>query len=380
MRHAPLAPPQSAAWSVTQPANRPVTQPVTQPANRPDARRVLRAAVLAAGCLAGCVEAPVEWADPSPIRTGQPAPLAFPRWVPVDSALRDDASLAQFLALQDLLREAGAATLLAGWVAELPDAARLPAPTEVPAPVPVPPATDASLGRGDVPADSARCARSLRVAVAPGRGRVAVWWSRRDRGRVALLAAWRDGSDSAFAAVAAGDSMAAPPWRGPIPVDTLDQGPRDAQAADRGAAGCGRPAPGLAVDDRHGYVHVAYALTGPEGPGVFYAHQMDPRGLFEPPQPIVYGTRLGTTRVAAAGDVVAVAYEDPNSGPRTRVALAVSRTAGHLFDDRLTASSVTADARDPHVAVRGGAVAVGWSEIAPARDDTAFVVRRARIR
>lgn len=139
-----------------------------------------------------------------------------------------------------------------------------------------------------------------------------------------------------------------------------------------------RPAPSVVVDDRHGYVHVAYALVTPEGPGVFYAHQMDPRSAFEPAQAIVYGERLGAVRVAAAGDVVAVAYEDPNSGARARVAMAVSRTSGHSFADRLIASADNANARDPFVAVRGRAIVVGWSDV-PAAGDTTFRVRRARV-
>ena len=132
------------------------------------------------------------------------------------------------------------------------------------------------------------------------------------------------------------------------------------------------------MDDRHGYVHVGYALVSPDGPGVFYAHQMDPRSAFEPAQAIVYGERLGAVRVAAAGDIVAVAYEDPNSGAHPRVSVAVSHTSGHSFADRLVASAENANARDPFVAVRGRAVVVGWSDI-PATGDTTFRVRRARV-
>ena len=163
-------------------------------------------------------------------------------------------------------------------------------------------------------------------------------------------------------------------------MDTLDQGPRDARAAERGAVGCARPAPGLVVDDRHGWVHVAYALTGPEGSGVFYAHQMDPRAPFEVPVAIVYGARLGTVRVAAAGDVVAVAYDDPNSGARPTVALAVSRTGGHVFEERRLAGDGTGAAEDPHVAVRGRGVVVGWIERAAPGAPPVFRTRRALVR
>jgi hypothetical protein len=76
--------------------------------------------------------------------------------------------------------------------------------------------------------------------------------------------------------------------------------------------------------------------------------------------------------------VVAVAYEDPNSGARPRVSVAISRTSGHSFTDRLVASADNANARDPYVAVRGRAVVVGWSDV-PATGDTTFRVRRARV-
>ena len=79
------------------------------------------------------------------------------------------------------------------------------------------------------------------------------------------------------------------------------------------------------------------------------------------------------------GDVVAVAYEDPNSGlGRRKIGLAVSRTSGHLFEDRLAASGGISNARDPHVIVRGRAVVVGWSETATGSDPI-FRLRRARV-
>ena len=189
---------------------------------------------------------------------------------------------------------------------------------------------------------------------------------------MALVAAWQDDPEATAAETT--------PWRGPFLVDTLDQGPQDARAAERGAVGCARPAPGVVVDDRHGWVHVAYALTGPEGSGVFYAHQMDPRAPFEVPVAVVYGDRLGTVRVAAAGDVVAVAYDDPNSGARPAVALALSRTGGHVFEERRLAGDGTGTAEDPHVAVRGRAVVVGWSERPAPGAPPVFRTRRALVR
>jgi hypothetical protein len=287
----------------------------------------------------------------------------------MDSTLRDGTPQAEFLLVQDLLREAGAATLITRALLAMPESRDSVPATAMPI-TPVAPAPQSALGDDDAPRDSARCVRSLRIALAPLRGRVAVWWSQRPNSRVWLLAAWRD--------TIPGEGRLGN-WRGPIVIDSVDQGPGDARAAERGAAGCARPAPGIAVDDVLGYVHVAYVLVGPEGPGVFYAHQMDPRSAFEPPVAIMYGDRLGSARVAASGNVVAVAFEDPNSGARSRVGLAISRTAGHLFEERLMASGTSTIARDPHVAVRGRAVVEGWSEVPPEGGEPTFNFRRARV-
>lgn len=320
--------------------------------------------------LAACESAPAVWLDADPVATTMPSPLRHPPFVPYDSTLTDESPEAAFLLTQDQLREAGAVTLLAGPLDSLAESRQTLSATATLPPMQMGRAPATSLGEADIPLDAARCARSLRLAVAPGRGLVAVWWTRATGGRVHLAAAWRD-------SIAAEGRLG--PWRGPIMVDTLDQGPRDAQAADRGAYGCARPAPSLAVDSLNGYVHVAYALTGPEGPGVFYAHQMDPRAAFEPPVAVLYGERLGEARVASDGELVAVAYEDPNSRGRVITAVAISRTAGHLFETRLTASGGTT-ARDPHVAVRGKAVVVGWSDFASPDAEPVFKIRRAVVK
>ncbi|HYW29978.1 MAG TPA: hypothetical protein VE869_00630 [Gemmatimonas sp.] len=364
----------------------------TTPFPRRQPRRELRAGRIAIASLvlfAACEKPSVRWLDDAPLSTSQPSPLLGGVASPSDSALADSSAMAAFLSTQDLLREAGANGMVRSHLDSTPAASESLAASAVMQMTPMGPAPTSTLGNGDAPIDPARCARSLRFAEAPGRGRVAVWWSRRDRGRVTLLAAWRDAAtsdtssaatpvDSTLASGVSAPGVQASQWRGPIIVDSLDQGPGDAQAGDRGSIGCARVAPSVVIDDRHGYVHVAYALVGPEGPGVFYAHQMDPRSAFEPPQAIVYGARLGAARVAASGDVVAVAYEDPNSGARARVAVAISRTSGHMFTDRLTASADNANALDPFVAVRGRAVVLGWSDI-PATGDTTFRIRRARV-
>jgi hypothetical protein len=87
---------------------------------------------------------------------------------------------------------------------------------------------------------------------------------------------------------------------------------------------------------------------------------MDAGGTFHEPVPIVYGERLGRTSVAANGDHVAVAFEDPNS-TKPRVGLALSRTQGHIFEDRLLpVSSDNGLASRPLVAVRDRRIVVAW--------------------
>ena len=336
-----------------------------------------------------CEKPAIRWVDAEAVATNLPSPLVYPPYVATDSTLDVSSLYADFLLTQDLWREAGGTNLLEPTMASMPEAGDSVENHAMQPPVQTAPAPLTSLGNGNVPVDSLRCARSIRMVSAGARGHVAVWWSRGAGGRVRLAAAWRDSAvapagDSAAggaAGAAAGATVAVPgsAWRGPIMIDSLDQGPGDAQAADRGAYGCARPAPSVAIDRKYGYVHVAYALTGPEGPGVFYAHQMDPRSQFEPPVAIIYGERIGDARVAVDGDVVAVTYEDPNSGlGRRKIGLAVSRTSGHLFEERLTASGGISNARDPYVLVRGRAVVVGWSETATGADPI-FRLRRARV-
>lgn len=344
-------------------------------------RMVSRLLLGAALCLplVACEQPAVTWADAVPERTAHPSPLAHPPFVPYDSTLVATTPYAAFLETQDRWREAGATSLLLTQLVGMPESREtLTSAATIPS-MGTGPAAETPLGEGAAPIDTLRCARSLRIVTAGGKdprqghGQVAVWWTRATGGRVHLMAAWRDSVP--------GEPMQTA-WRGPIPVDTLDQGPRDAQAADRGAYGCARPAPSLAVDSINGYVHVAYALTGPEGPGIFYAHQMTPHALFEPPVAVLYGAHLGVVRVASDGDLVAVVYEDPNSRTRGRIGLAISRTAGHIFEERQMVSVGSTDSRDPHVVARGRAVVVGWSELASSPASSAeptFLTRRARV-
>jgi hypothetical protein len=150
-------------------------------------------------------------------------------------------------------------------------------------------------------------------------------------------------------------------WTRPVAVDTTDTG----------VLGCRRATPSIAADSASGYVHVTYALRGHEGPGLFFSHSMDSGAMFHEPVPIVYGDRLGRTSVAADGDHVVVAFEDPNSAT-PRIGLALSRTMGHIFEDRvLPVSTDNGAASHPLVAVRGRRIAVAWerlgtNDVAPA--------------
>ncbi len=180
------------------------------------------------------------------------------------------------------------------------------------------------------------CAGSVRFARGAGAEVHAVWWQPREGGSAALLASRsKDGGLS---------------WEPVVPVDTLD-GAR---------LGCGRPAPAITVDAITRYVHVAYFLDGPQGPGVFFSHSMEGGSLYHAPVPIVYGERPSAVDIASDGSTVAIAFQDPNtSAPRVSVAL--STTDGHLFELRLPRISASSSAAErPLVGVSGDRVAVAW--------------------
>jgi len=186
------------------------------------------------------------------------------------------------------------------------------------------------------PADTAACPGSLRTAAMSATELYSVWWSRRSAGRAALVSARSDDAGGT--------------WTPAVPVDTTD----------RGANSCSRPAPAIAADAKSGYVHVTYFLNSTGGPGVFFAHSMERGELFHAPVPIMYGERPSATAVAAADSMVIVAFEDPNS-ERSQIALAMSRTWGHIFaPQRPEASAGAIIAERPLVALSQSLIAVGW--------------------
>jgi hypothetical protein len=200
------------------------------------------------------------------------------------------------------------------------------------------------------------CPGSL-VLTRAGRSLYAAWWRvRADSGALLLAAHSEDGGHA---------------WSAPAPVDTTDQS----------VSGCRRAPPAIAADSASGYVHVVFALLGREGPGLFYAHSMDAGAMFHSAVPIFYGDRLGRASVASDGDVVAVAFEDPNSR-MPRIGLALSGTMGHIFEDRLLSISDDNEiATRPLVAVRGRRIAVAWLRGDPSDDRRdALAVRTGTLR
>jgi hypothetical protein len=186
------------------------------------------------------------------------------------------------------------------------------------------------------------CPGSLRT-VRSGPDVYGAWWEvRDDSSAVLMVGRSTDGGRG---------------WSIAQPGDTLDRSRR----------GCARPAPAIAADSAINYVDIAYFLEAREGPGVFFTHSMDARhlgtgdGIFHAPVPVIYGTTPARVSVSVAGDRVAVAYEDPNA-ERPMVGLALSRTMGHIFEQRFLISLPNLPAHDPTVALRGDSVITQWWE------------------
>lgn len=202
------------------------------------------------------------------------------------------------------------------------------------------------------PVFAAQCRESARVAGDGGGTWYAVWWSLREDSTADLV-------------MSRSDSGAA--WTPPRRVDTTDVA----------AVACRRPPPSIDAD--HGNVHVAYAMAAREGPGIFASHSMDRGMTFHSPVAVVYGERIGLTSIAARGDIVAVAYEDPNSEPQ-RIGVAFSRTLGHTFEQRELVSPPTGGAKDPRVAVGDGRIAVTWRRDVAAAASAPRMLREGTIR
>jgi hypothetical protein len=205
-------------------------------------------------------------------------------------------------------------------------------------------------------ADAAACPGSWVSASVVGGRRWSAFWQIRPDSSAALVAEARDPTGAR---------------QQRIVVDSVD----------RALLGCARPAPAIAVDSVNGYVHVSYYMVAPEGPGVFYAHLMNAQlSQFERPLAMVYGEKPVRVAIASRGDTVAVAYEDPNSEVG-RIALSMSFTAGHLFEQTariIPVSTGSQQATAPQIVrLAGGQLWIGWT--AASQSGTAFLLRRAQI-
>jgi hypothetical protein len=212
---------------------------------------------------------------------------------------------------------------------------------------------DTALDLGPTPAPPSfpgLCTRSFRTARGTTR-LYAAWWSvRPDSSAVLYSASSTDGGKV---------------WGTPIPVDTLDVSSR----------GCDRPPPAVATsgDD----LHTAYSMTAPEGTGVFFAHFMG--SMLHSPVAVIYGERLVVTAIAAEGDRVAVAYEEPN-GSRQQVNVSVSLTQGHIFERHSIASRSIDAASKPAVALAGPHIGVSWITRRITDTTGTQIVRAGRLR
>lgn len=183
------------------------------------------------------------------------------------------------------------------------------------------------------PVSPGQCLASVRVARDTTGDYYAAWWAARaDSTAEVMVARSPDGQR----------------WDQPVRVDTLDAG----------RTGCRRPAP--SIDAWGGHVHVAYSMAAREGPGIFASHSMDRGALFHTPVAVVYGERIGEASIAARGNDVAIAFEDPNSAA-DQIGLVYSSTMAHLFQYRHTVSPSGGAARSPRVALDSGRIAVMWT-------------------
>jgi hypothetical protein len=138
-------------------------------------------------------------------------------------------------------------------------------------------------------------------------------------------------------------------WQSPVTVDDRD----------RGSRGCTRPSPAIAYDSASKYIYLAYFLDASDGAGVFFAHSMDDGRMFHSPVPVVYGNNPARAGVAGHGDSVVVVFEDPNS-TTPRLGIVLSRTTGHIFEQRGEVAPEEVPATLPWVSLKNNRVSVWW--------------------
>ncbi len=207
-----------------------------------------------------------------------------------------------------------------------------------------------------------RCEGSIAYAHVAGREAFAAWWMALPESTVTLVVQ-RTLDD--------GQSWSAP--------EIVDQ-------RDAGHSGCGRPAPAVAADSATGYLLIAYSSAPKAGTAVWFSHAMpmvingERTLMWHAPVPVVFGDRLVNASVAGVGDTVVVAYAYP-SGPPTRVGLAVSRTAGHLFTEHMALAASGSSLAEPHVALRNRLLTLVWRSTTLTPDSTvSWMIRAGKLR
>jgi len=200
------------------------------------------------------------------------------------------------------------------------------------------PDTRSGLMSANLPAVSeaaAPCIRSIRAA-GNGPDLFRAWWASRSDSSV-VLSMQHSGDRGGT-------------WQTPINVESRDRGRR----------GCDRPAPGIFYDPVSGYLHLAYFIEASDGAGVFFAHSMDKGGMFHAPVAVVYGNTPSAASVAGIGDSVVVVFEDPNA-TTPRIGIVLSRSAGHIFEQRGQVTPDDVAAVSPWVALDKRRITVWWT-------------------
>ena len=134
------------------------------------------------------------------------------------------------------------------------------------------------------------------------------------------------------------------------------------ESRDHGRRGCDRPAPGVFYDLASGYLHIVYFIEGSDGAGVYFTHSMDKGRTFHAPVPVIYGNAPSSASVAGSGDSVVVVFEDPNA-TAPRIGIALSRSAGHIFEQRTQVTPDDVRAVAPWVALAPGKITVWWKAL-----------------
>ncbi|HVF39362.1 MAG TPA: hypothetical protein VM939_05630 [Gemmatimonadaceae bacterium] len=215
------------------------------------------------------------------------------------------------------------------------------------APVPPLPTTTIVAVSGAKP-----CSASLRTARIFS-ATVAVWWDVR--------------SDSSASLMVANSASPSAGWGPSLQVDS----------SDRSRRGCNRPPPAITTDPATGYVYIVYFAEPADGAGIFFVHSMDKGAMFHAPFPVLFGEKPARVAISAKGNRVVVAHEDPNSST-PRIAVALSKTEGHLFEERTDVSSGNVRAVEPVVSLFGDTIRVWWVEQRSGSAGTRIAYRAGR--